>query len=362
MSWIKGLIIFLIVVAAVVIGYLLYSYLGSYKGLSAENQQLQEEVAQLRASLEEVEATRGELAEKSRGVEDLKADAEALSRERNDLERELQEARGRFQEVSQELAAREEKHQKESQEQAVRIRHLESEVASLKEEYPQKVQSLEGLLTQRDRQIQDLQAGAEQLRQTITALEGDTEALSRERDDLKGQLQEARSRLQEASQGVAFRESKLEELEQAHLELVRQLKEQIKEKEVEISTLAEKLNIRFLDKVLFHQGNAVITSGGREALKNVAEELKNLTGTRIHVEGHSDNLPLSEEARVVYIDNLGLSMARAAAVARMFRTMGVNPEVLSAAGYSMHKPVASNDTPEGREQNRRVEIILMPLR
>jgi chemotaxis protein MotB len=252
--------------------------------------------------------------------------------------------------------------QKESQEKTAQVRHLEEEVESLRGEYIQKVQSLEGLLTQRDRQIQDLQAGAEQLRQTITTSEGKTKALSEETTELKRQLQESRVRLQEASQGVAVREGKLEELEQAHLDLVKQLKEQIKEKEVEISTLEEKLNIRFLDKVLFRAGNAVVTPRGREALNNVAEELKKLTGTKIHVEGHSDNLPLSEQARAIYVDNLGLSMARAAAVARTFRTMGVDPEVLSAAGYSMYRPIASNSTPEGREQNRRVEIILMPLR
>ncbi len=79
------------------------------------------------------------------------------------------------------------------------------------------------------------------------------------------------------------------------------------------------------------------------------------------MEGHSDNLPLSNEARAVYIDNLGLSMARASAVARTLRTMGVDAELLSAAGYSMYRPIASNDTPEGREQNRRVEINLIPL-
>jgi chemotaxis protein MotB len=143
--------------------------------------------------------------------------------------------------------------------------------------------------------------------------------------------------------------------------LVSQLKEQIQQKEVRISTLEKKLTIQFLDKVLFNPGNARITAKGWKILKNVAAELKKLSETEIRVEGHTDNQPLSEAARAVYIDNLGLSAERAAAVARALRVMGVNPKLLSAAGYSMHRPVAPNSTPEGQQLNRRVEILLIPL-
>ena len=59
--------------------------------------------------------------------------------------------------------------------------------------------------------------------------------------------------------------------------------------------------------------------------------------------------------------NLGLSVARSAAVARTLRKMGGNPKILSAAGYSMHRPTAANTSPDGQQQNRRVEIILAPL-
>jgi chemotaxis protein MotB len=161
---------------------------------------------------------------------------------------------------------------------------------------------------------------------------------------------------------VTTREERLEGLKQTHQAVVEALKEQIQQKQVQISSLEEKLSIRFLDRILFDPGNAIVTPTGREALKKLAEGLKKASGTMIHVEGHTDNLPLSEAARAVYIDNLGLSMARAAAVVRTLRTMGVDPEVLSVAGYSMHRPLASNDTAEGRQKNRRVEIILTPAR
>jgi chemotaxis protein MotB len=87
-----------------------------------------------------------------------------------------------------------------------------------------------------------------------------------------------------------------------------------------------------------------------------------MEGFEISVAGHTDNLPLGHKIQEVYIDNLGLSGARAAAVARKLREMGVSPANLSATGYSMYRPVADNETPEGRQQNRRVEIMLEPLR
>ncbi|NIM44771.1 MAG: OmpA family protein [Nitrososphaeria archaeon] len=129
-----------------------------------------------------------------------------------------------------------------------------------------------------------------------------------------------------------------------------------------MSILKERLTIQFLDKVLFKPGNTRITPRGSEILKEVAQQLKKLSGVEIRVEGHTDNQPLSENSRAVYIDNLGLSVARAAAVARTLRTMGVDPRHLSSAGYSMYRPVASNATPKGQQENRRVEIRITPLR
>ena len=87
-----------------------------------------------------------------------------------------------------------------------------------------------------------------------------------------------------------------------------------------------------------------------------------MDGFEIAVEGHTDNKLLGSKLKKVYYDNLGLSVARAAAVSRALEEMGVSPNNLSAVGYSMYRPVATNDTLEGRQQNRRVEIMIEPLR
>ena len=126
--------------------------------------------------------------------------------------------------------------------------------------------------------------------------------------------------------------------------------------------MENKLNIRLLNKILFAPGQTSISADGKKLLSDLAKELKAVEGVQISVEGHTDNQPLSHKIRDIYIDNLGLSVARSAAVVRTLRIMGVNPKILSAVGYSMHRPKAANSMPDGQQQNRRVEIILEPLR
>jgi chemotaxis protein MotB len=151
-------------------------------------------------------------------------------------------------------------------------------------------------------------------------------------------------------------------MEQAYQELSRQLEQQIREKEIQISNLANKLNIKLLDKIVFASGSSQITDAGYRVLESLASELKKMEGFEISVAGHTDNKLLGPRLKAIYHDNLGLSTARAAAVSRALRERGVSPANLSATGYSMYHPVADNDTPEGRQQNRRVEIMLEPLR
>ena len=192
-------------------------------------------------------------------------------------------------------------------------------------------------------------------------LEDDRENLNREIQELNRQLGIFKDQLDAVSQEAVSKEKKLLALNKSYEELKTGLNKQIQEKELKISTLEGKLNIRLLNKILFAPGQTVISTNGKRVLKSLAEELKKVEGIQISVEGHTDNQPLGRKIKNIYIDNLGLSVARSAAVARTLRKMGVKPQILSAAGYSMHRPVAANAVPEGQQQNRRVEIILAPL-
>ncbi|HTN54165.1 MAG TPA: OmpA family protein, partial [Anaeromyxobacter sp.] len=113
--------------------------------------------------------------------------------------------------------------------------------------------------------------------------------------------------------------------------------------------------VKLKDRILFASGSATIGREGRQALHAVADALRNVQGRTIRVEGHTDNVPTAGGA---FPTNWELSSARALAVVRYLQEAGLDPTRLAAAGYGEFQPVASNDTPEGRSQNRRIEIVL----
>jgi len=139
------------------------------------------------------------------------------------------------------------------------------------------------------------------------------------------------------------------------------LKDQIAAREIEIVEIDDKLKVIFVDKILFDSGSVEITPGGKELLMVMAGSLRENKEQNIVVEGHTDDVPLSAALRKRFPSNWELSTARAAAVAHFFQqAAGIQPERLSARGYSYYRPVTSNETEAGRHQNRRIEIILGP--
>jgi chemotaxis protein MotB len=141
------------------------------------------------------------------------------------------------------------------------------------------------------------------------------------------------------------------------------LKDQIAAQEIEVVEVDDKLKVIFIDKILFDSGSVEINPRGKELLRIMVGSLKEAKDHDIVVEGHTDNVPLSAALRKRFPSNWELSTARAAAVARFFQQAGgIQPERLSARGYSFYRPVASNEIEEGRHQNRRIEIILGPYK
>jgi chemotaxis protein MotB len=109
--------------------------------------------------------------------------------------------------------------------------------------------------------------------------------------------------------------------------------------------------------VLFDSGQVDIKPRGRAGLAQIAVVLRSLQSRQLQVAGHTDNVPIST-AR--FPSNWELSTARGVEVVRFLLRQGVAPEQLSAAGYGEHDPVATNESPDGRTRNRRIEITLMP--
>ncbi len=139
------------------------------------------------------------------------------------------------------------------------------------------------------------------------------------------------------------------------------LKEEIAAQEIELVEMEDTLKVVFIDKILFDSGSVEINQKGKKILLVVADSIRAHRVQNLLVEGHTDNMPLGPTLKERFPSNWELSAARAAAVVGFLQKKGrLQPERLSARGYSYFRPVASNETKEGRHQNRRIEIILGP--
>ncbi len=113
--------------------------------------------------------------------------------------------------------------------------------------------------------------------------------------------------------------------------------------------------ITISDVVLFPPGDSRMTEDGLKIIRKIAIVLAQFQ-YHIQIAGHTDNTPISSAC---YPSNWELSASRACEVVRYLTQNGLDPTMLSAVGYGEFRPIDTNDTPEGRAQNRRVEIVYL---
>ncbi|MFI5303786.1 MAG: flagellar motor protein MotB [Nitrospiria bacterium] len=139
----------------------------------------------------------------------------------------------------------------------------------------------------------------------------------------------------------------------------RKLKEGIKDidkdEKIRVENDARGLAIRLPDEMVFESGKAEILPQFNETLQKIAGMLREMPN-HLQIEGHTDNIPINTS---IFPSNWELSTTRSVMILRSLIAASIDPTRLSAAGYGEFKPIASNDTPEGRAKNRRVEIIVL---
>jgi chemotaxis protein MotB len=134
------------------------------------------------------------------------------------------------------------------------------------------------------------------------------------------------------------------------------LGKEIERQEVVLRMTPEGFIISLHELGFFDSGEAKLMPGAGDKVKRIAEVLMQY-GLDMRVEGHTDDIPIHNAQ---FASNWDLSTARAMAVAMMLvNESGVDPQRISIAGYAQYHPAASNDTPEGRRANRRVDIVVV---
>ena len=198
-------------------------------------------------------------------------------------------------------------------------------------------------------------AELKQLRIDNASLKTQVDQLDKDKQACQNKLSTQQTKLKETQIQVKQQSDAFNQMQDA-------MKNELASKQVAIKELEGKLTLTMVESILFDSGKAVVKKEGIEALKKVAEVLNNTKGQDIIVAGYTDNVPIGGKLALKYPTNWELSCDRAISVLKILTANGVDPKMLCATGFGEFRPIAENDTAEGRAKNRRMEIILMPKR
>jgi len=188
-------------------------------------------------------------------------------------------------------------------------------------------------------------------RSAIKGLQKQNDELHTQNDLLEHQL------WKEIAEGEGLR-GKLDDLSIQADQLEKQLREEIERGEITLKRYKAKTIINIDDSICFDSGSAVLKKGAKKYLAKISKTLKKFPDNNIRVEGHTDGVPIRSRK---FSSNWELSSARALAVLRyLLDKSDISPGKLSATGYGKHHPIASNDSPENKRMNRRVDIVIVP--
>jgi chemotaxis protein MotB len=267
----------------------------------------------------------------------------------------------------------------ETQTAAERV-SLEREISSLRSQR----QELEGHKASLERELAALRGDLERREDELSSVNRQLSSLSQESSSQRSELESQRLSLQHQ---IATLNDKLSETERKASELavqkadlatqkdeeirrlrgtydglVKNLEGEIAKGEIKVKQIRDRLSVQLVEKILFDSGKADIKPEGKAVLEKVGNVLKSVNDKQIRIEGYTDSMPISAGIRGKYPTNWELSTLRATTVLRFLQEKaGVDGKYLSAVGYGAHRPVAANDTEQGRAENRRIEIVLTPL-
>ncbi len=289
--------------------------------------------------------------------DDLTAHKVQIEAERNEFETRLTAARAeldRYSKLTADLSSENGRLKNDTTQLGVSYRKSQALYKDLNATY-------EKLLTNHNRLLSNSAAEASKLGQDLATRERELLAIEKS-------LQETRSANQRLSEDLATREQRVKELEKVLADkekAVNALRAKVsgallnfKEKDLTVNVKNGKVYVSLSEQLLFKSGSHAVDKAGLEAIKKLAQVLKESDDISVVVEGHTDDVPLRSSTGMA--DNWDLSVLRATSIIRTLTAEGVNGVKLTAAGRGENSPLDPAKTTEARQKNRRTEIILTP--
>ena len=221
------------------------------------------------------------------------------------------------------------------------------------EDLAQKVEKLKANNKKLKKEIEDLRAANRTLSNRLAELGENVQKLLGEKGALATDLaatKEREARLRKEQEAQAKRMAQ-------YRKVIDKFNKMVSSGKLKIRIVRGQMVVEMASNILFPSGKDKLHKEGEAALTELSAILSTIKDRNFQIAGHTDNVPISSGK---FKSNWELSTARAVTVVKFLQNGGVDPLQLSAAGYAEYQPAASNDTAEGKQQNRRIEIVLMP--
>jgi len=189
------------------------------------------------------------------------------------------------------------------------------------------------------------------------ALQRERDTLAQERAQLEQRVDELTAAQERLLQDVEVKQQEVAELARVQDRLAGELATEVAMRQVDVQRLVDGIRLNVSEQLLFASGSAALSDAGRDLLKRIVSQLDPKKQI-ISVVGHADSYKLPARLREKYPTNWELAAARATIVVRVLSEAGIPGASLRAVSRGPFEPIATNETPEGRAQNRRTEIIV----
>lgn len=214
-------------------------------------------------------------------------------------------------------------------------------------------------ITLLQQQRDELEKQSAKLAQQKSELERQTHELEQQRAELAQQNAAIQQQVGTLEQQKAALLAASQQRQQQYDALVLGLSKEVEKGQLQVRQYQNMLSVDLTEQIFFDSGRAKLKAGGKEVLQKVGDALKGYENKIIRVVGHTDNVPIAKSLQDTFPTNWELSVARATNVVRFLQEVGIPPERMVPSGRAEYDPVAENDTPEGRQKNRRIEIMLI---
>jgi chemotaxis protein MotB len=231
------------------------------------------------------------------------------------------------------------------------VRNNSQKLASLEKEHAQLNTYYKNLMTSSGKLNRDIAQQQEQL----LSIQQSLEKTRRLNDSLSNSLAEREKKVHEMEQVMANKDKAVQDLKTK----ISNALLNFKENDITVKVKNGKVYVSLAEQLLFGSGSIDVDSKGVTALQQLAKAVKDQKDINIMVEGHTDNVPISKKTQYM-ADNWDLSVMRATSITKILTKAGVSPQQVTASGRGEYSPLASNDSPQNKQKNRRTEIIITP--